>query len=87
VTSVERVLAKAVMELIISIELTEDEEIDPDVATTIVEPVGFLLNGVPEDAREELVRLFREVAEDEENPERRAMADEFPEAIGLVAED
>jgi hypothetical protein len=87
VTSVERVLAKAVMELIISIELTEDEEIDPDVATTIVEPVGFLLNDVPEDARAELVRLFREVAEDEENPERRAMADEFPEAIGLVVED
>jgi hypothetical protein len=87
VTSVERVLAKAVMELIISIELTEDEEIDPDVATTIVEPVGFLLTDVPEDAREQLVRLFREVAQDEDNPERRAMADEFPEAIGLVEED
>jgi len=87
VTSVERVLAKAVMELIISIELTEDEEIDPDVATTIVEPVGFLLTDVPEDAREKLVRLFREVAQDEENPERRAMADEFPEAIGLVDEE
>ncbi|MEU3334595.1 hypothetical protein [Streptomyces sp. NPDC006668] len=86
-TSVERVLAKAVMELIISIELTEDEEIDPDVATTIVEPVGFLLTDVPEDAREQLVRLFREVAQDEDNPERRAMAEEFPEAIGLVEED
>ncbi|MGW1558504.1 hypothetical protein ACWCQ1_18560 [Streptomyces sp. NPDC002144] len=52
-----------------------------------MEPVGFLLTDVPEDAREQLVRLFREVAQDEDNPERRAMAEEFPEAIGLVEED
>jgi hypothetical protein len=72
------------MELIISIELTDDDDIDPDVATTIVEPVGYLLNNVPDDIRQELVRLFREVAEEEEVPDRRVMAVEFPEAMGLV---
>ena len=84
-TSVDRVLAKAVMELVISIEMTDDEEIDPDVSTAIVEPVGYLLNSVSGDVRQELIALFREVAAEEENPVRRAMADEFPEAIGLVA--
>jgi hypothetical protein len=42
----ERVLAKAVMEPVISIELTDGEDIDPDVATAIVEPIGYLLNNV-----------------------------------------
>jgi hypothetical protein len=83
-SNADRVLARAVMELIISIELTDDEDIDPDVATTIVEPVGYLLNNVSDAVRQELVRLFREVAEEEENPERRPMALEFPEAMGLV---
>ncbi|MER6093400.1 hypothetical protein [Streptomyces bluensis] len=86
-TGVDRVLAKAVMELIISIELTDDEDIDPDIATTIVEPVGYLLNNVSSDVRQELIRLFREVAEEEEGPERRSMATEFPEAMGLVASE
>ncbi|WP_327137647.1 hypothetical protein OG585_33455 [Streptomyces sp. NBC_01340] len=83
-TGVDRVLAKAVMELIISIELTDDDDIDPDVSTTIIEPVGYLLNNVPDNIRNDLVRLFREVAEGEEVPDRRAMAIDFPEAMGLV---
>ncbi|CAM5560229.1 hypothetical protein SAVIM338S_04626 [Streptomyces avidinii] len=83
-TSVEQVLAKAVMDLVISIEMTDDEEIDPDVSTAIVEPVGFLLNDVSPEVRQQLVRLFREAAESEDVPERHAMAVEFPEAIGLV---
>ncbi|MEU8347096.1 hypothetical protein AB0C74_35810 [Spirillospora sp. NPDC048832] len=45
-TDTDRVLAKAVMELVISVELTDDEDIDPDVAAVIVEPVGYLLNNV-----------------------------------------
>lgn len=83
----DRVLAKAVMELVISIEMTDDEEIDPDVSTAIIEPVGYLLNSVSGDVRQELISLFREVAAEEENPERRAMADEFSEAMGLVVSE
>ncbi|MFE7413808.1 hypothetical protein [Streptomyces laurentii] len=83
-TSVDRVLAKAVMDLVISIEMTDDEDIDPDVSTAIVEPVGFLLNNVSDEIRQQLVRLFRELAEEEELPDRQSMALEFPEAMGLV---
>ncbi|REF00467.1 hypothetical protein [Thermomonospora umbrina] len=72
------------MELIISIELSDDDDIDPDVATTITEPVGYLLNTVSEEVRQALIDLFREVATEEEVPDRRAMAMQFPEAIGLV---
>ncbi|MGN9783081.1 hypothetical protein ACTMTF_16735 [Nonomuraea sp. ZG12] len=84
-TDVDRVLAKAVMDLVISIELTDDEDIDPDVATTLTEPVGYLLNSLPEEDRQTLAALFREVAEEEQGAERRALAMDFPEAMGLVA--
>jgi hypothetical protein len=84
---VEDVLAKAVLELVVSIELTDDDDIDPDVSTSIVEPVAHLLTDVSDDVRQELVRLFHAAARQEENPERRTIAEEFPEAIGLVDTD
>jgi hypothetical protein len=83
-SSVEKLLARAVMDLMISIELTDDDDIDPDVATAITEPVGYLLNETPAEVREHLIGLFRDVAQEEQLPARRALAAEFPEALGLI---
>ena len=90
-TDLNRALAKAVMDLVISIELTDDEDIDPDVATKITEPVGGLLRDALDNAsekdRQAMIRLFREIATEEGVPERRELALEFPEAMCLVPED
>ncbi|GAA4300834.1 hypothetical protein GCM10023086_16510 [Streptomyces venetus] len=90
-TALDRALAKAVMDLVISIELTDDEDIDPDVATQITEPVGgFLreaLDNASEEDRQAVIGLFREIAAEEGIPERRELALQFPEAMCLVPED
>jgi hypothetical protein len=71
------------MHIVVSIDLTDDGDIDPDVATSLLEPVVALLQGVAEDDRRALIGLFAECAQDEENPDRRRVADGFPDALGL----
>jgi hypothetical protein len=87
-SATDRVLAKAFMRLMNSVELADDEGFDPDTAIRIMEAVsGYLAHVVPEEVRQNLVPLFREVAEDEDDPTHRELAADFPEAIGLVSED
>jgi hypothetical protein len=45
-TNLERVLAKAFMGIVVSIDLTDDDDIDPDVATSLLEPVAALLQSM-----------------------------------------
>ncbi|MFF4395977.1 hypothetical protein [Streptomyces sp. NPDC001480] len=87
-STADRVLAKAFMRLMNSVELADDEDFDPDTAIKIMEAVsGYLAHVVPEEVRQDLVPLFREVAEGEDDPAHRELAADFPEAIGLVPED
>ncbi|MFG2250975.1 hypothetical protein [Spirillospora sp. NPDC048823] len=83
-TSVERVLAKVIMEMVVSIDLSDDENIDPDVAASILEPVAALLQTAPIEDRQAIVELLRDCAEEEQNLERRTTALDLPEALGLL---
>lgn len=83
-TNVERILARVFMEVLVSIDLSDDDDIDPDVATGILEPVAALLrNGEIED-QQAIAELLRECAEEESDPERRATALDLPAALGLL---
>jgi hypothetical protein len=82
-TNLEHILAKAFMHLVVSIDLTDDDDIDPDVATSLLEPVAALLQDVAEDDRRALIDLFTECAQDEQDPDRRMTADDLPGALGL----
>jgi hypothetical protein len=82
--SVERYLAEALASVVASIELSDDDDIDPDVATTILEPVGALFLGMTNDERQQLSELMRFCAESESNPDRRQIILDFPEAFGLL---
>ncbi|MGW2744662.1 hypothetical protein [Streptomyces sp. NPDC001450] len=87
-SATDRILAKSFMRLMNSVELADDEDFDPDTAIKIMEAVsGYLAHVVPEEVRQDLVPLFREVAQDEDDPTHRELAADFPEAIGLVSED
>jgi hypothetical protein len=82
-TNLERILAKAFMGIVVSIELTDDDDIDPDVATSLLEPVAALFRGMTEDDRRALIALFAECAQDEQDPDRRRLADGFSDGLGL----
>lgn len=83
-TDLEYVLGKALMEVIISIDLSDDEDIDPDVATSILEPTAHLLQRTSGEERRALIALLSECAEEETNPERRMTALDLPGALGLT---
>ncbi|MEU0566869.1 hypothetical protein ABZ297_15965 [Nonomuraea sp. NPDC005983] len=82
-TDVERVLARALTEIVVSLDLSDDDEIDPDVATGILEPVAALLQNAPAEDRQAIVRLFTECAEEETEASRRLTALDLPDAFGI----
>ncbi|UNO41727.1 hypothetical protein [Streptomyces sp. MST-110588] len=84
---VNQVLAQAFASVVVSIDLTEDGDIDPDVATDILEPAAALFRGLSEEGRREVASLMLQCAELEDNPERKRAILELPEAIGLLSED
>lgn len=88
-TNLEVLLARALMEVIVSIELTDDDDIDPDVANEITEPVGYMLKNSPLVSHAELIAAFRQAVElvVEESDVRTGMLIDFPRAMGIIGED
>ncbi|MEV1070228.1 hypothetical protein [Streptomyces sp. NPDC050263] len=84
---VKKVLVRAFVSLVVSIDLTDDEDIDPDIATDILEPAAALFRDLSEEGLREVTSLVLECADLEENPERRRVILGLPEAIGLLDED
>ncbi|GGV76995.1 hypothetical protein GCM10010294_43950 [Streptomyces griseoloalbus] len=80
-------LATAMAQLITAIDMTSDEEVDPDVATTWFEDLADTLGELPPADRMRLAELFRAAAEQETRPDVRASMRELPEDFGLEDED
>ncbi|GAB3275329.1 hypothetical protein GCM10027589_00410 [Actinocorallia lasiicapitis] len=83
-TETERVLARALMEIIISIDLSDDEDIDSDVAAALLEPIAALLQAAHAGDRSRIVALFTELAQAESATDRRMTALDLPGALGLI---
>ncbi|MFF3333829.1 hypothetical protein ACFYWX_30495 [Streptomyces sp. NPDC002888] len=75
------------MDLTVSIDLTDEDTVDSDFATAAFGDVAVTLRTMPEDIREEFLRIVRELADEEEIPERRELLREFPEHFDLLDED
>ena len=80
-------LATAMAQLITAIDMTSDEEVDPDVATTWFEDLADTLGRLPSADRLRLAGLFRAAAEQEVRPDVRASMMELSEDFGLEDED
>nr|WP_324290129.1 hypothetical protein [Streptomyces sp. H34-AA3] len=81
------VLARAFSSLAVSIDLADDDDIDPDIATDIVEPVAALFRDLSEDDRRALAAIIVEVSELESDPVRKRSMLQLPEEIGLLEEE
>ncbi|MER7621673.1 hypothetical protein [Streptomyces sp. NPDC126503] len=83
----DKVLARAFASLVISIDLSDDDAIDPDVATDILEPASALLDDLSDQDRRTFAGLLVELSELEEDPERRQAMADLPDVLGLLDEE
>ncbi|MBT2488815.1 hypothetical protein J7E96_09825 [Streptomyces sp. ISL-96] len=80
-------LATAMAQLVTAIDLTDEDDVDPDLATTWFEDVADHLGRLSAEDRHRLAALFREAAMDETRPEFREAMLEVPENFGLEDDD
>jgi hypothetical protein len=76
-------LARAMAQLLAAIDLTDDDEVDPDVASPWFEGVAAEFDRLSDENRRELAGLIRRVAVEETNPTFRAAILAVPESFGL----
>ncbi|MFI6790764.1 hypothetical protein ACIBG4_25890 [Nonomuraea sp. NPDC050383] len=77
-TTLERTLAKALTEIVIRLDLSEDDAI-AEASMQLLEPVIALLQD-----RRALAELINQFAQEEADPERHLTAWETPETLCLL---
>ncbi|WP_329366186.1 hypothetical protein OG896_16460 [Streptomyces sp. NBC_00669] len=78
-----RTVVKAMAQMISAIDMTTDDEVDPDLATTWFEDVAAQFDGLSDEDRRGLAQLFRQVAAGETQLRLREAMMSIPESFGL----
>ncbi|GAA0968710.1 hypothetical protein GCM10009555_014540 [Acrocarpospora macrocephala] len=84
-TVLEHTLAKALTEIVIQLDLSDDDAITPEASMAVLNPVIALLQDLPDQDRRALAELINQCTQEEANPERQLAAWEAPETLGLLA--
>ncbi|MFJ2953989.1 hypothetical protein [Streptomyces sp. NPDC087270] len=80
-------VVKAMAQMISAIDLTTDDEVDPDLATTWFEDVAAQFDGLETEDRSKLAQLFRQAAAEEAQPRFRNAMMSIPESFGLEEDE
>ncbi|MEU8793694.1 hypothetical protein [Streptomyces sp. NPDC048643] len=80
-------LVDALANLLISIDMTDEDDVDPDVCVPWFESVGDKLNQLSVDDRARLAQVIREVADREPDVQRQAALLETPDMLGIEDPD
>ncbi|MET8861114.1 hypothetical protein [Streptomyces sp. NPDC004579] len=80
-------LADALANLMVSIDMTDDDDVDPDVCVPWFEDVAHKLSQLSADDRHRLAQVIREVADREPDAQRQAALLETPDHLGLEDPD
>lgn len=80
-------LARALADVIVSIELTDDEAIAPEIASAILDDMTAIFDAMSNVDRAEIARLILEYAEEQTRPDRRRVMLGVPDGLGLLDED
>ncbi|MFC5831139.1 hypothetical protein [Nonomuraea insulae] len=83
-TTLERTLAKALTEIVIRLDLSDDDAI-AESSMQLLEPVITLLQELSAQDRQALADLINQFAHQETDPERHLTAWEAPETVSLLA--
>lgn len=82
-TVLKRTLAKALTEIVIQLDLSDDD-VTPEASMAVLNPVIALFQDLPMKDRRALVELINQCAHEETDPERHLTAWETPETLGLL---
>ncbi|MET7505946.1 hypothetical protein [Streptomyces albidoflavus] len=80
-------LARALADIIVSIELTDDEVIDPEIASAILDDTTAIFDSMSNSDRAEIARLILEYAEEQSRSDRKRVMLGVPDGLGLLDED
>jgi hypothetical protein len=83
-TTLERKLTKALMEIVIGLD-GDDDAIAPEAVMPLLQPAILLLDELSDDDKRTLVQLIIDCAGEETDDDRQLTALEMPEILGLTA--
>ncbi|MCM4083799.1 hypothetical protein [Paractinoplanes hotanensis] len=78
------VLVRALVELMVTLDLSDEEDVSIEAGSSMLNDAAAILNGLSTEDQEDLVRLIGEFAESETDPDRQDNMRELPGALGLV---
>ncbi|MEV4710012.1 hypothetical protein [Micromonospora sp. NPDC049374] len=80
-------VVNALVNLLVSIDVAADSEIDPDFAVSLQGRAATVFDALTNDERHEVARLVRDMARLELDSERKSALGEFIDAYGLEDDD
>jgi hypothetical protein len=83
----ERLVVSALVNLIVSIDLSDEETVPSDFVSSVFEDVMDVLEELSEAERERFIGITRSLAEAEPSPRRRQALLNLPADLGLIDED
>ncbi|WP_431920840.1 hypothetical protein [Nonomuraea jabiensis] len=84
-TPLERTLARALTEVVIRLDLSDDDAITPEATMQVIDPVSLLLQDLSEQDRQALADLINQFSQQETDPERQLTVIEAPETLGFLS--
>ncbi|SEL60398.1 hypothetical protein [Streptacidiphilus jiangxiensis] len=79
-------VVQALGQLLVSIENSSAEDMDPAMAGNLVEDVSFVLSELSGQERGDLTAIFGRIADSEPDPDNREALRRLPETLGLDAD-
>lgn len=80
-------LTDALANLMVSIDMSDDDDIDPEICAPWLEDVTSTLDQLSDDDRHRLAQIIREVAGRESDAQRQAALLETPDHLGFEGSD
>jgi len=75
-------LTRAIVELVLFLELSDENLVDPDASVSALEQLSHTLQGASADTRQSMVEQIRTMSH--HDPEASKLIAELPETLGLV---
>ncbi|OPF80498.1 hypothetical protein VT50_0212585 [Streptomyces antioxidans] len=78
------IIARALIELLVSLELSDEESISVEASAALAEDAATSLGALSDTERAELISTIAQMAEEAGDEDRRQVLVDLPEGLGLT---